>query len=120
MGSERHLGEGLPLQKLLRKGDFDGALTFLKAQTPSGVHLAIEELGPLAMGAECELRAGLQFFLHHLKQSHYADEIQAFLSLFLQAHGEEVAADAELRQLCADLCALQERRWRAPDTQCQK
>merc|ERR1712107_755670 len=102
------------------KGDHDGALAFLKAQTASGVHLAIEELGPLAMGAEGELRAGLEFFAHHLKKAHYADELQAFLTLFLQAHGEELARDKELRSLCADLCRLQERRWRALDTQCQK
>jgi len=118
--SERHLAEGLPMQELLRKGDFDGALAFLKAQTPSGVHLAIEALGPLAMGADDELRAGLRFFLHHLKKAHYADEVQAFLSLFLQAHSEEVAADAELRSLCAELGSLQERRWRTLDAQCQK
>merc|ERR1740138_208825 len=74
--SERHLGEGLPMQEFLRKGDFDGALAFLKAQTPSGVHLAIEELGPLAHGDLEELEAGLKFFDHHLGKAHFADELQ--------------------------------------------
>ncbi|CAE7892639.1 WDR36 [Symbiodinium microadriaticum] len=85
------LSEGLPFQRLLRKRLFDKALQHLKAQTPSGVHLAIEELGPLANGDVDELRAGLEFFQHHMSKSHFADEVQAYLSLFLSAHGEEIA-----------------------------
>lgn len=110
----------MPLQELLRKSDFDGALTFLKAQTPSGVHLAIEELGPLAQGDLEELGAGLKFFEHHLGKAHFADELQAFLSLFLQAHGEELASDDALRARCSTLAKRQEKLWNALDVRCQK
>eukprot|EP00930_Biecheleria_cincta_P003547 TRINITY_DN104487_c0_g1_i1.p1 TRINITY_DN104487_c0_g1~~TRINITY_DN104487_c0_g1_i1.p1 ORF type:complete len:1043 (+),score=177.02 TRINITY_DN104487_c0_g1_i1:67-3129(+) len=110
----------LPFQALLRKGSFDKALEFLKEQTPSGVHLAIEELGTMASGDERELKAGLEFFLHHLSKSHFADEVQAYLSLFLQAHGEELAASQELQSLCARLAATQEQLWTSISTQCQK
>merc|ERR1711924_140839 len=114
------LQEVMPLQQLLRKSDFDGALTFLKAQTPSGVHLAIEELGPLAQGGLDELEAGLKFFEHHLVKAHFADELQAFLSLFSQAHGEELASDDSLRSLCGELAKRQEKLWNGLDIKCQK
>lgn len=110
----------MPMQELFRKADFDGALTFLKAQTPSGVHLAIEELGPLAQGGIGELEAGLKFFEHHLGKAHFADELQAFLSLFLQAHGEELAADDSLRSRCGELEKQQKKLWNALDVRCQK
>merc|ERR1719265_2222821 len=68
--AERSLGAvALPFQEMLRKGDFDGALEFLRAQTPSGVHLAIEELGPMAQGDMQELVAGLEFFEHHMSKA---------------------------------------------------
>jgi len=125
--SSRHLRDessiglsGMPLQALLRKGSYDEALTFLKKQTPSGVHIAIEELGPLAGGDTDELGAGLKFFMHHLKQSHYADELQAYLSLFLQAHGEELTEVPELRDLCDELCRMQENAWTALNARCRK
>jgi len=111
---------GMPFQGLLRKGSYDKALEFLKAQTPSGVHLAIEELGPMASGDDRELKAGLEFFLHHLGKSHFADEVQAYLNLFLQAHGEELAASEELRGLCAQLGQAQEQLWMSLSNQCQK
>merc|ERR1711865_97323 len=97
-----------------------GALKILKKQTPSGVHVCIEELGPLAGGDVGELTMGLDFFLHHLEQAHYADEMQAYLALFLQAHGEEIAGAQELRELCAKILQTQERRWTALDERCQK
>ncbi|CAJ1340838.1 unnamed protein product [Effrenium voratum] len=97
-----------PFQLLLRKGRYDKALEHLKAQTPSGVHLAIEQLGPSASGDELELEQGLKFFLHHMAQTHFADEVQAYLSLFLAAHGEEISASKELRTMCAELGAAQE------------
>lgn len=114
------LSEGLPFQRLLRKRLFDKALQHLKAQTPSGVHLAIEELGPLANGDVDELRAGLEFFQHHMSKSHFADEVQAYLSLFLSAHGEEIAMAEDLRSLCAQLGATQERSWSSLAARCQK
>jgi len=119
--AERSLGAvALPFQEMLRKGDFDGALEFLRAQTPSGVHLAIEELGPMAQGTLQELEAGLRFFEHHMSKAHFADELQAFLSLFLQAHGEELAADSQLRARCIKLGEAQEKLWTALDLRCQK
>merc|ERR1712023_200184 len=110
----------MPMQEMLRKADFDGALTFLKAQTPSGVHLAIEELGPLAQGSIEELEMGLKFFEHHLGKAHFADELQAFLSLFLQAHGEELASDESLRRRCGVLESHQRKLWNTLDVRCQK
>jgi len=118
--AKSELSEGLPFQRLLRKRLFDKALQHLKAQTPSGVHLAIEELGPLANGDVDELRAGLEFFQHHMSKSHFADEVQAYLSLFLSAHGEEIAAAEDLRSLCAELGATQERSWSSLAARCQK
>jgi hypothetical protein len=118
--SKEGLEAMMPLQEMFRKGDFEGALTFLKAQTPSGVHLAIEELGPLAQGDLEELEAGLKFFDHHLGKAHFADELQAFLSLFLQAHGEELASDDSLRSHCRDLAKRQQKLWNALDVRCQK
>merc|ERR1711865_1150695 len=44
------LEAAMPMQTMLRRGDYEDALKFLKVQTPSGVHLALEELGPLAGG----------------------------------------------------------------------
>merc|ERR1712048_161563 len=111
---------GTTFQAALRRGDFDGALTWLKKQTPSGVHLAIEELGPLGGGDLGELTAGLEFFLHHLQKAHFADELQAYLSLFLQAHGDEIAEAQELRKLCANIHKMQESRWTSLDERCQK
>mmetsp|Transcript_65631 Transcript_65631/g.182564 ORF Transcript_65631/g.182564 Transcript_65631/m.182564 type:complete len:1032 (-) Transcript_65631:123-3218(-) len=111
---------GTSFQALLRGGDFDGALAFLKKQMPSGVHIAIEELGPLSGGDLGELTACLEFFLHHHQKAHYADELQAYLSLFLQAHGEELAQAEELRRLCAKLCSAQEARWTELDERCHK
>eukprot|EP00933_Yihiella_yeosuensis_P038438 TRINITY_DN32370_c0_g1_i1.p1 TRINITY_DN32370_c0_g1~~TRINITY_DN32370_c0_g1_i1.p1 ORF type:complete len:1041 (+),score=177.94 TRINITY_DN32370_c0_g1_i1:85-3207(+) len=118
--SRSGVSAGMPFQTFLRKGNFDKALEFLKSQTPSGVHLAIEELGPLAGGDEKELKAALEFFMYHMDKSHYADEIQVFLNLFLQAHGEEVVAAKELRSLCAELGRAQENMWNDLSTQCQK
>jgi len=118
-GDRRPL-EGTQFQVKLRKEDYDGALAFLREQTASGVHLAIEELGSLAGGDTAELKSVLQFFMYHLRKAHYADELQAYLSLFLQAHGEELAEDLELRALCAELGAAQEGLWSTLSGQCQK
>ena len=73
----------------------------------------------------------MRFFLHHVGQSHFADEVkvdgnsnrsaqvQAFLALFLAAHGEEIAASEaspgrwlkglwqELQALCSELATAQ-------------
>jgi len=116
----RALESVMPFQDLLRKGDFDAALKFLKEQTPSGVHLAIEELGPAAQGDVGELDAGLKFFEHHLGKAHFADELQAFLSLFLQAHGEEIIENATLRNRCHKLAKMQQKIWSVLDIRCQK
>ncbi len=43
---------------MLRKKLYDKALEFLKSQTPSGVHLALEQVGPMASGDEEELKEG--------------------------------------------------------------
>lgn len=111
---------GSAFQALLQKEDYEGALTFLKSQTASGVHLAIEELGPFASGEQGELASGLRFFLHHLGQAHFADEVQVFLSIFLQAHGDELAELPELRTLCGQLAKVQESLWTTLNGQCQK
>lgn len=114
------LADGTQFQKLLRSGDFDAALGHLRSQTPSGVHLAMEQLGPMAGGDDEELGRAMRFFLHHLSKAHFADELQAFLSIFLQAHGEDLAESAELRNLCAKLRHAQEQLWTNLDAQCQK
>ena len=49
---------GLPFQTMLRKKRYDKALEFLKSQTPSGVHLALEQIGPMASGDQLELAEG--------------------------------------------------------------
>jgi len=113
-------GISMPFQAFLRKGLFDKALSFLKEQTPSGVHLAIEELGPMASGDERELKAALEFFIYHLGRTHFADEVQAYLSLFLQAHGDEITASEELKALSARLGQVQEKLWASLSTQTQK
>lgn len=110
----------LPFQTMLRKQRYDKALEFLKSQTPSGAHLALEQIGPMASGDDLELQEGLKFFLHHVTQSHFADEVQAYLSLFLAAHGEEIAASKELQALCAELATAQENKWSSLNTRCQK
>lgn len=114
------LGLGSAFRNMLRKGKFEAALQHLKKQTPSGVHLALEELGPLSGGDLADLAAALAFFEHHLALAHFADEVQAFLSLFLQAHGEDLAGDDELRATCARLAQVQDNMWSSLDTQCQK
>ena len=50
--------QGLPFQTMLRKQRYDKALEFLKSQTPSGVHLALEQIGPMASGDDLELQEG--------------------------------------------------------------
>lgn len=120
MQGARGLDASMPVQTMLATGDFDGVLKFLKAQTPSGVHLAIEELGPMAGGDAEELSLMLKFFVHHMRKGHYADELQAYLSLFLQAHGEELAATDKLRAQCGEMCALQTQLWTSLDARCQK
>lgn len=113
-------GEVTPFQKQLRASHFDRALKYLQAQTASGVHLAIEQIGPLAGGDVEELAAGLRFFAYHLDQAHCADEVQAYLGLFLKAHGEDLSAHAELRSLCGTVLQAQEKRWTDLDRRCQK
>merc|ERR1711972_1312700 len=106
---ERSTSKVAKFQRLLSKSKFDDALTFLREQTPSGVHLAFEELGTC-----------LAFFEWHLAKAHLADELQAYLSLFLQAHGEDLAGDSDLRARCSQLCQALEGRWSALNRQCQK
>ena len=48
---------------MLRKQHYDKALEFLKSQTPSGVHLALEQIGPMASGDDLELQEG-NFYVH--------------------------------------------------------
>jgi len=110
----------LPFQALLRKQDYEECLSFLRSQTASGVHLALEELGPMASGDISELAAALDFFAHHLRKAHFADEVQAFLTIFLQVHGEDLTATEDLRLKCCELCELQEHLWVPLDAQCQK
>jgi len=110
----------MPFQLMLRGQQHDEALAFLKKQTPSGVHLAIEEIGPLSGGDVKDLRCALEFFAYHLGKAHYADELQAYLTLFLEVHGEEVAAEPDLRALCSTLCRSQEGLWTALNAQCHK
>mmetsp|Transcript_21979 Transcript_21979/g.58716 ORF Transcript_21979/g.58716 Transcript_21979/m.58716 type:complete len:1003 (-) Transcript_21979:63-3071(-) len=117
---DRSTSKVAKFQRLLSKGKFDEALKFLREQTPSGVHLAIEELGPMAGGTLEELGTCLAFFEWHLDKAHLADELQAYLSLFLQAHGEELAGAPDLRARCAKLCQALEGRWSALNRQCQK
>jgi len=114
------LGASMPLQVMLRKAEYDAALEFLRAQTSSGVHLAIEELGPMAGGGTEELEAGLLFFEHHLRMAHFADELQAFLLIFLQTHGEEICQDADLTERCGRLADVQDELWCKLDASCQK
>jgi len=120
LSGERSAGKSAAFQEMLHRGKFDKALAFLKEQTPSGVHLAIEELGPLAGGDMRELQQAMAFFDHHLSKAHYADEVQAFLSIFLQAHGEELAGEEATREQCSKLCRVLEGRWSALNTQCHK
>jgi len=110
----------MPFQVLLRGQQYEEALAFLKKQTPSGVHLAIEELGPLSGGDLKDLRHALDFFAYHLGKAHYADELQAYLTLFLEVHGDEVSSDADLRAQCAKLCRSQENLWTTLNVQCHK
>lgn len=117
---DRTTTKGYRFQVLLRKGSFDKALDFLREQTASGVHLAIEEMGPLAGGDIDELKHGVRFFKHQLEKAHYADEVQAFLSIFLQVHGEELSNDDEMKAECDELRKLLEDRWSALNRQCQK
>mmetsp|Transcript_42133 Transcript_42133/g.108558 ORF Transcript_42133/g.108558 Transcript_42133/m.108558 type:complete len:572 (-) Transcript_42133:64-1779(-) len=117
---ETSVAKGFKFQNLIRKNKYDEALAFLRAQTPSGVHLAIEELGPMAGGTMDELKAGLELFGHHLRKAHLADEVQAYLSIFLQAHGEELMGDPETKVKCQDLGRALEGQWSALNRQCQK
>jgi len=117
---DRSTSKVAKFQRLMSKGKFDEALTFLRAQTPSGVHLAIEELGPMAGGNLEELGTCLAFFEWHCAKAHLADELQAYLTLFLQAHGEDLVGAPDLRDRCATLCQALEGRWSALNRQCQK
>jgi len=120
LSGERSVSQGLKFQQLLRKKKFDEALDFLRAQTPSGVHLAIEEIGPLASGTVDELRACLKMFQHHMCKAHLADELQVYLSIFLQAHGDELIEDEEGKDLCREVGLQVEKQWTDLSRRCQK
>lgn len=117
---ETSVAKGFKFQNLLRKNRYDDALAFLREQTASGVHLAIEELGPMAGGSIEELKAGLAMFEHHMQKAHLADELQAYLAIFLQAHGEELMADPESKAKCQELGKVLQNKWSALSRQCQK
>lgn len=112
------------LQKLLKRGDFDAALQCLMRQTSSGVHLMLNEIGPLAGGEEAELVALLKCFEWHVERKHHADVVMTYLALALQIHSDMFQGDGEiaeeLRAISARLTATIQSSWGRLDDQCHK
>lgn len=84
-----------PLQKMLREEPLpcQAMLEYLVDLTPSKLHVALQDIGPLAGSTEREFERMLQFFSHHVTRRHQIDFIQALLSLFLQFHAEAMISD---------------------------
>lgn len=66
-------------------------LAYLKSLSPSGVHLAVTELGMLAGSEDEELELMVEFFVDCVRSRKDADFVQAVLHVFLEAHGETLA-----------------------------
>jgi U3 small nucleolar RNA-associated protein 21 len=109
-----------PLQRELRKKDYDGMLEVLLKQTASGVHLAISELGPLAGGSVAELNGMLDFFDYHFKKAHHADLLQTYLALFLNKHSADLLGPEGDREKLGKLMCSQKNVWGKLDAQFHK
>lgn len=118
-----------PLQRLLRapagnekqkEKTHEKILALLRNEEAGGVHMALNELGPLAGGTNEELVAMLEFFERHVKDAHHADLVQTYLTLFLQFHGDILVSDPDLRKRCNQLSDLQEQRWETLDSELRR
>mmetsp|Transcript_50766 Transcript_50766/g.127369 ORF Transcript_50766/g.127369 Transcript_50766/m.127369 type:complete len:137 (-) Transcript_50766:645-1055(-) len=82
-------------QRLVKKGKYDAMLNALKGMTPSGIHVALSQLGPLAGGTIKEIISVLGFFEHYLDRRDEADLIQTLLYTFLQFHHHWLFGDPD-------------------------
>ncbi|ORM39704.1 WD repeat-containing protein 36 [Babesia sp. Xinjiang] len=69
---------------------YEDIMTFLLAQTPSGVHLALSVLS--TEHRHKALLSMLEFFLHHQSCRENYDALHVFLYVFLRYHGEELSS----------------------------
>ncbi|OEH75104.1 wd g-beta repeat-containing protein [Cyclospora cayetanensis] len=88
------------LQKLLamkntREGQkYDAILEYLRSCSPTGVALALGEIGPTAGAPEEEVLEMLRFFRFHLLHKNNADLVQTLLAVFLKAHSDILLSNA--------------------------
>ncbi|CBZ53894.1 hypothetical protein NCLIV_036760 [Neospora caninum Liverpool] len=95
-------------------------LKYLKGLSPSGVSLAIHQLGILAGSSDGEVEEMVRVFHYHVKKRHEADLVQSLLTVFLKAHGDvlaDAASDSELAALAADLERMLRGDWQTLEEQ---
>ncbi|SCO93032.1 U3 small nucleolar RNA-associated protein 21, putative [Plasmodium malariae] len=75
------------LQEILAKNEFSyiNVLKYLKSLSPSGVHFNI-----LSLSSKEELENMMNFFIYHVKTNDNIDLIQAYILIFLKAHGRRL------------------------------
>ncbi|KYF46612.1 WD domain, G-beta repeat-containing protein [Toxoplasma gondii TgCatPRC2] len=95
-------------------------LKYLKSLSPSGVSLAVHQIGMLAGGSDQEIEEMVRVFHYHVKRRHEADLVQSLLNVFLKAHGDvllSAAPDSALAALVADLERLLRGDWQTLEEQ---
>ncbi|SBT37243.1 U3 small nucleolar RNA-associated protein 21, putative (UTP21) [Plasmodium ovale wallikeri] len=83
---------GSKLQQILGKSEptYIDALKYLKSLSPSGVHFNI-----LCLSTKEELENMMNFFIYHVKTNDNIDLIQAYILIFLKAHGKKLMRTKE-------------------------
>ncbi|PFH35640.1 WD domain, G-beta repeat-containing protein [Besnoitia besnoiti] len=95
-------------------------LSYLKGLSPSGVSLALHQLGVLAGGSDREVEEMVRVFHFHVKKRHDVDLVQSLLNVFLKAHGDilvNAAPDSGLAHWSADLERLLRNDWQTLEEQ---
>lgn len=90
-GLELQLQTTTKLQWLLtQEASSKDILQYMRGLSPSGINLAISELGPIVGRSLKDLTAMMKFFLDISKERRDADFVQAILQVFLQQHADEI------------------------------
>ncbi|XP_072173327.1 WD repeat-containing protein 36-like [Diadema setosum] len=97
------------LCNLLEQGNspkhYKAILEHLKAMSPSRVDLEMRSLDPIGGGSVLAMRQFIAFLNHLLATNRDFELVQAYLSRFLQLHGDTAASDPGLSE---ELLALEE------------
>ncbi|CAC9699181.1 U3 snoRNA-associated small subunit rRNA processing protein, putative [Plasmodium sp. DRC-Itaito] len=93
------------LQEILSKNEesYIKVLKYFKSLSPSGIHYNI-----LCLSTKEELENMMNFFIYHVKTNDNVDLIQAYLFIFLKAHGKKIMKSKEKKLKNTTKVLLQE------------